>query len=207
MCDSVPFKLSKAHALHPRAQNVNTSTPAGPRWWRTPRSQRGQSSTRSQRETSARGGAHRIGTTMRTTRRPSQRNARLAQTPRARNPAACQSTHAAARNHSTLPCDRHSNSSHSPAQARTRAIASVKGRSGGFNFVHCLAGTHTHTHDASARRPGAKPKCAPQMHMEKRWRSAATRRPCATSALPADEVHWPQQRCVTLHPRPPPGVT
>ena len=91
--------------------------------------------------------------------------------------------HAATRKTSTLSCDRHCSSSHSPAQARTRAIALVSGRSAGFHFDHYLAGTHTHTHEASAR---TKPQCAPQMHIEERWRSAATRRPCGTSALPAD---------------------
>ena len=52
--DSAPFKVSNAHALHPRAHHLNINTPAGPRWWHTPRSHRGPSSTRAQRETSAR---------------------------------------------------------------------------------------------------------------------------------------------------------
>ena len=59
---------------------------------------------------------------------------------------------AATRNQSTFPCDRIGSSSHSPAQAQTRTIASVGSRSGSFHFDDCPAGTHTHTHEASPAR-------------------------------------------------------
>ena len=69
--DSALSGIANPHALHSRAHHLNISPPAGPRWWHTPSSQHGTSSTRSQRETSARAGAHRIGTTTRAARRPS----------------------------------------------------------------------------------------------------------------------------------------
>ena len=80
--DSAPFKISKTHALHCRVHHLNISPPAGPRWWHTPRSHRGQSPTRSQRETSARAAAPRVGITTRAARSRSQRCARLARAPR-----------------------------------------------------------------------------------------------------------------------------
>ena len=85
--DSAPFRIAKTNALHPRTQHFNISPPAGPRWWHTPRSQRRQSSTRSQRATSGRARTARIGTIRHATQRPSQRSARLARAPRARNAA------------------------------------------------------------------------------------------------------------------------
>ena len=81
--ESASFKLSKTHALHCRVRHLNITPPAGPRWWHTPRSQRGQSLTRSQRETSARAAAPRVGITARAARRRSRRCAALTQTPRA----------------------------------------------------------------------------------------------------------------------------
>ena len=69
--DSALSRIANAHALHPRAHHLNINTPAGPRRWHTPSSRRGQSSTRSQHATSARAAAPPIGTTTRTTRRPS----------------------------------------------------------------------------------------------------------------------------------------
>ena len=65
VCDSAPFKVSKPHnSLHvpqgPSSQH-RTCQQLTSRWWRTPRSQRGQSSTRAQRETSARASARRPG--------------------------------------------------------------------------------------------------------------------------------------------------
>ena len=68
--DSAPFKIYKSDAVHPRTQHLNMfiGPPATDRYWHTPRSQRVQSSTRSQRAASGRAGAARIGTIKRATR-------------------------------------------------------------------------------------------------------------------------------------------
>ena len=86
--DSALSGIANAHTLHPRAHHLNISPPAGPRWWRTPRSQRGTSSTRAQRAASGRARASRFGTTTRATRHRPRGSKPHALSPRTPNPRA-----------------------------------------------------------------------------------------------------------------------
>ena len=137
------FKVSKTHALHrpqgPPSGHLNISTPAGPpalpsRWWRTLVSHRSErsrgtkhkSTTRSQRETSARAGGARIASAHAhmphhhatpSSQVPSRGAARrhtrqcTTETPHAKSSSMSQSIQQRPGTmHSTLPCDRHGSS-------------------------------------------------------------------------------------------------
>ena len=132
--DSAPFKVSKTHALHPRAHHLNINTPAGPRWWHTPSSHRAPSSTRAQHATSAprRRSSHQHHHTHHATpivtmcaARPGSARAKCSNRLK---------IHAAARNLASKRLSRQRRIPLTCAQVRARTFASASGRRGLFPF-------------------------------------------------------------------------